>query len=151
MSTYTNYKGLEKPLSTEKYDINIANKNNDVIDSELHKLDLKNESQDNLLATKESLNSEISRVLIHENEILADLNAEISRATSVENGLFNDIANEVNRAIMAENVINEDLTNHESSTSAHSDIRNLILDLTTRLDLLVNSIELLREDVESLK
>ncbi|RKJ43223.1 hypothetical protein D7X98_16575 [bacterium 1XD8-76] len=56
MATYTNYKSLEKPLSTEKYNIDVANKNNDVIDSELHKLDLKNQSQDKLLATKTSLN-----------------------------------------------------------------------------------------------
>lgn len=134
MADYSQYKRLELPKSNEKYDVvGVVNKNNMVIDSELHKLDLKNESQDDLLATKESLNS------------------EISRATSAENKLSNDITNEINRAIMAENVINEDLTNHESSTSAHSDIRNLILDLTTRLDLLVNSIELLREDVESLK
>ena len=35
MATYTNYKSLEKPLSTEKYNIDVANKNNDVIDSEL--------------------------------------------------------------------------------------------------------------------
>ena len=56
MATYTIYKGLEKPVSTERYNINVANKNSDVIDSELHKLDLKNESQDKLLATKESLN-----------------------------------------------------------------------------------------------
>lgn len=59
MSTFTNYKRLEKPLAGEKYNINVANKNNDIIDSELHKLDLKNQSQDELLATKQSLNSEI--------------------------------------------------------------------------------------------
>lgn len=55
MAGYTKYKNLEKPLSTEKYNVGVANKNSDVIDSELHKLDLKNESQDTLLATKESL------------------------------------------------------------------------------------------------
>lgn len=57
MATRTNYKGLEKPLVSEKYNINVANKNNDIIDSELHKLDLKNQNQDELLATKESLNT----------------------------------------------------------------------------------------------
>ena len=133
MADYSQYKGLELPKSNEKYDIAVANKNNMVIDSELHKLELKNESQDNLLATKESLNT------------------EISRATSAENELSNDITNEINRAIMAEDIINEDLINHESSTSAHIDIRNLISDLTTRLDSLADSVELLRENVGSLK
>lgn len=67
MATYTNYKSLEKPLSTEKYNIDVANKNNDVIDSELHKLELKNQSQDKLLATKTSLNEHaLSKANPHE-------------------------------------------------------------------------------------
>lgn len=57
MATFTTHKRLEKPIVSEKYSVNIVNKNNDIIDSELHKLDLKNQSQDELLATKESLNT----------------------------------------------------------------------------------------------
>lgn len=53
---YSSHKNLQKPLSTEKYNVAVFNTNADIIDSELHKLDLKNESQDNLLATKESVN-----------------------------------------------------------------------------------------------
>ena len=60
MATYTTNIGLEKPLSTERYNIAVVNKNNDIIDSELHKLDLKNQSQDELLATKKSLNTHIT-------------------------------------------------------------------------------------------
>lgn len=60
MATYTKYKMLELPPEDEKYNIRVANKNNDIIDSEFHKLDLKNESQDKLLATKEDLNAHIS-------------------------------------------------------------------------------------------
>lgn len=56
MAQYSEYKNLELPVSPERYNIQVFNKNNMVIDSELHKLDLKNESQDELLATKESLN-----------------------------------------------------------------------------------------------
>lgn len=56
MASYTEYKHLEKPLSTEKYNVGLFNRNSDTIDTELHNLDLKNESQDALLATKESLN-----------------------------------------------------------------------------------------------
>ena len=67
MATYTTYKSLEKPLSAERYNIAVANKNNDIIDSELHKLDLKNQSQDELLATKESLNEHaLSKTNPHE-------------------------------------------------------------------------------------
>ena len=64
MATYTIYKSLEKPVSTERYNVNVANKNCDVIDAELHKLDLKNESQDNLLATKEALNAKADQSLL---------------------------------------------------------------------------------------
>lgn len=134
MADYSQYKGLELPKSNEKYDVvGVVNKNNMIIDSEFHKLDLKNESQDNLLATKEALNS------------------EISRATSAENELSNDITNEINRATMVEETIYENLVNHGSSISAHSDIRNLISDLTTQLDSLAESVELLRGDVDALK
>lgn len=130
MGTYTEYKQLEKPLSTDKYNISVANKNNDVIDSELHKLDLKNESQDQLLATKEALNDEISRAQAKENEISADLDNETLRAMASEEDLSNDILSETNRAVMAEETITEDLSNHNTSASAHSDIRDLISGLT---------------------
>lgn len=184
MATYTNYKNLEKPLSTEKYNVAVANKNNDVIDSELHKLDLKNQSQDELLATKESLNSEISRAAGKENEIIQDLEAESRRAEEVENNLSDTIINEINRATivessiqknLSEHIINESnphkvtaeqldlgnvdntadidkpvstaqqsavdlaVSNHNTSASAHIDIRDLIFGLTTRLNTLADS------------
>lgn len=67
MPTYTNYKNLEKPLSTDLYDIAVMNKNYDIIDSELHRLDLKNENQDNLLSAK----SEPAPTLSLTNNLLA--------------------------------------------------------------------------------
>ena len=126
MATYTKYKNLEKPLSTEKYDIGVANKNNDVIDSELHKLDLKNESQEKLLATKEELKSEISRATNKENEIVGKLNEEISRAQSAENELSSNIDSEFSRAIAAEAAISNNLS-------------ILIEELTTRINTLADS------------
>ena len=65
MAAYATYKNLEKPDASELYNINVANKNNDIIDSELHKLELKSQSQDNLFATKESLNEHILSKIIH--------------------------------------------------------------------------------------
>ena len=47
MAEYSLYKSLELPSSTEHYNIGIFNKNTTVIDSELHKLDLINESLSN--------------------------------------------------------------------------------------------------------
>ena len=60
MPDYTQYKKLELPKSPERYNVQVFNKNNTVIDSEFHKLDLKNQSQDQLLATKESLHAHIN-------------------------------------------------------------------------------------------
>lgn len=117
MATYTTYKSLEKPLSTERYNVAVANINNDVIDSELHKLDLKNQSQDELLATKESLNSEITRAITKEDEIIEDLGSEIARAKSAENSNADNIANEVTRALIAEENISANLQEHVSNKS----------------------------------
>lgn len=129
MAAYTTYKSLEKPLSTEKYNVAVVNKNNDIIDSELHKLDLKNQSQDELLATKEALA------------------AETTRATESENANAQSIANETTRAISAENTLRDDLTNliqtemldHDISDSSHTDIRGLITELTAKLNTLADS------------
>lgn len=126
MANFSTYKNLELPVNPEHYDINVFNKNAMVIDSELHKLDLKNQSQDNLLATKEALNAEISRAENKENEIEKNLNDEITRAKSTENGLSSDINNEINRAATAEMTINDSLS-------------LLISELTTRLNALADS------------
>lgn len=101
MADFSPNKRLELPKSNEKYDVGVANKNNMVIDSELHKLELKNQSQDKLLATKEELNSAISSTT-------TKLDAEISRAKSSENELSNSIENEIDRAVTTEmDIVNE--------------------------------------------
>lgn len=139
MATYTTYKSLEKPLSIEKYDVAVANKNNDVIDSELHKLDIKNKSQDELLATKESLNSEITRATNKENNIVSNLTSEIARAKSAENSNTKKISDEITRALSSERNIELSLQEHILDENAHNDIRLLISELTTRLNTLADS------------
>ena len=114
MATYTTYKHLEKPLSVEKYNVGVANKNSDVIDSELHRLDLKNESQDDLLATKEALASETERAVSKENEILKKLNDETVRAKASEKTVSDTLTDEINRAMTAENSNKNDLNAHIS-------------------------------------
>lgn len=117
MADFSTYKFLELPKSNEKYNVAVANKNNMVIDSEFHKLDIKNESQDNLLATKESLNSEITRATAKESSIESSLNSEISRAKATETNILGDLESEVNRAISAELNINSALSQHISNES----------------------------------
>lgn len=184
MATYTSYISLEKPLSVEKYDVAVANKNNDVIDSELHKLIIKNQRQDEILATKESLSNEITRATSKENELNSTLLSEITRAKSVENINANNLSNEIDRASLAEerinallqehifnkinphnvtkvqlelenidntsdmdkpvstaqqNALDSALFNHNISELSHNDIRILISELTTRLNVLADS------------
>lgn len=136
---YTTHYKLQKDLTIEKYDVNVVNMNSDIIDSALHRLDLKDKSQDELLATKESLNSEITRATTKEDNIIEDLASEIARAKSSENSNTNAITNEVARAIMAEQNISTTLSAHNISESSHSDMRLLISGLTTRLNTLANS------------
>lgn len=121
MSDYSKYKKLELPKSNEKYDVGVANKNNMVIDSELNKLNIKNQSQDELLATKESLNSEITRATNKENDIIEDLDSEIARAKSAENSNANSITNEVTRATTVEENISAILQEHiDNSNNPHN-------------------------------
>lgn len=117
MADFSTYKSLELPKSNEKYNVAVANKNNMVIDSELHKLDIKNESQDNLLATKESLNAEILRATTKESSIESGLNSEVLRAQSAESDISNSLENEVSRATSAELNISSELSEHKSNES----------------------------------
>lgn len=139
MPTYTKYKKIEKPLALERYNIDVVNKNNDIIDSELHKLELKNESQDNLLATKEALNVEVLRATTRENALDDSLSGEISRAQSAEIKISNSLESEVNRATTTEAAIRKNLSDHNISDSSHNDIRLLISGLTERLNALADS------------
>ncbi len=126
MASYTQHKGLELPTSPEHYNIGVFNKNAMVIDSELHKLDIKNQSQDELLATKESLDSETERASTKENQILAKLTAETERAKTAEDTLTSALESEINRALTTEE-------------SIHTNLSELIFELTTRLNTLADS------------
>lgn len=126
---YTTHYRLQKDLTVEKYDVNVVNMNSDIIDSALHRLDLKNESQDELLATKESLNSEITRATSKENDIIEDLTSEISRAKSAENLNSNNISEESTRALLAEESISNSLQNHISDEANPHNITKEQLEL----------------------
>lgn len=118
---YTTHYRLQKDLTVEKYDVNVVNMNSDIIDSALHRLDLKNESQDELLATKESLNSEITRATSKENDIIEVLESEIERANSAENSNSANISEETTRALLAEETIRTSLQEHISDkTNPHN-------------------------------
>lgn len=118
---YTTHYRLQKDLTVEKYDVNVVNMNSDIIDSALHRLDLKNESQDELLATKESLNSEITRATSKEDDIMEDLTSEIERAKSAENINSDNILEENTRALLAEETISMSLHKHISDkTNPHN-------------------------------
>lgn len=121
MATYTEYFKLQKPSKTEKYSIDVNNTNMDKIDAALHQLDSKNKSQDELLATKESLNSEITRATSKENDIVSELTSEIARAKSAEKLNANNLSDETERALSTEETISVSLQEHISDkTNPHN-------------------------------
>lgn len=87
MADFSPHYNLELPLSPEHYDIGVFNKNNMIIDSELNKLDLKNQNQDATIAT------EITRLTNKENQILETLNNEINRAKGAEAAISMELEN----------------------------------------------------------
>lgn len=100
MADYSQYKRLELPKSNERYDVGITKKNNLIIDSELHKLDLKNESQDKLFATKTALDHEVIRATDKENEIIEHVNEAIADCIKrneyeTDNIVFSEIFSEI--------------------------------------------------------
>lgn len=108
MPTYTEHVALVKPNSTEKYDISVANMNMDLIDSALNRIDKKNENQDNLLATKEELNTHVdnkenphqitkSQVGLSEVDNTADINKPISNKQ--QEALDNKVDKESGKAL----------------------------------------------------
>lgn len=79
-----------------------------------------------------NLNSEIARAKGVESALADSLSTEVSRAKRAEEANANAIAAETMRAIDAE-------SNHNISDIAHTDIRDLITELTNRLNALVDS------------
>lgn len=135
----TEHYSLQKPISEEKYNVNVTNMNMDLIDSALNRIEMQNQTQDNLLATKEALDSEIARATEKENELLENINAETTRAENAETEILNQLDSEITRAMQAEDIISNSLEDHTTSSLAHNDIRLLISGLTTRLNSLADS------------
>lgn len=111
----------------------------DLIDSALNRIELHNQTQDNLLATKEELDSETTRATAKENELSENINAETARAENSENEIMKQLNVEITRAMQAEETVSNNLEAHNTSSSAHNDIRLLISGLTTRLNSLADS------------
>lgn len=136
---FTDHYSLQKPISEEKYDVNVSNMNLNLIDSALNRIELHNQTQDNLLATKDALDSETARATAKENELSENINAETARAENSENEIMNQLNVEITRAMQAEETVSNNLEAHNTSSSAHNDIRLLISGLTTRLNSLADS------------
>ena len=114
MASYSQYKNLELPTSPEHYDIAIFNKNTIVIHSELHQLDLKNQSQDESFATKEILDSKLST---HNNSDSShsDMRLLISGLTTQStnlNGLITNLVSIVENKV--DNIVGKGLSNRKS-------------------------------------
>lgn len=82
MANFSPNINLELPTSPEHYDIGVFNKNNMVLDSEINKINLKNQSQDELLATKQEVTEHNTSPAAHN-----DIRTLISTLTTRLNAL----------------------------------------------------------------
>ena len=118
------------------------------------------EAADNTLQT--NINAEVTRAKNAESDLSTNISNEVTRAKNAESALSEDlieemanvesalnttINNEVTRAKKAESdlssSIQTSISSHNTSTTAHDDIRTLINNLTTRVNAVANS-----EDVD---
>ena len=78
-----------------------------------------------------------------DNTLQTNINAEVTRAKNAESDLSTTISNEVTRAKKAESdlssSIQTSISSHNTSTTAHDDIRTLINNLTTRVNAVADS------------
>lgn len=118
------------------------------------------EAADNTLQT--NINAEVTRAKNAESDLSTNISNEVTRAKNAESALSEDlieemanvesalnttISNEVTRAKKAESDLSSSIqtsvSSHNSSTTAHDDIRTLINNLTARINAVANS-----EDVD---
>lgn len=118
------------------------------------------EAADNTLQT--NINAEVTRAKNAESDLSTNISNEVTRAKNAESALSEDlieemanvesalnttISNEVTRAKKAESDLSSSIqtsvSSHNTSTTAHDDIRTLINNLTTRVNAVVDS-----EDVD---
>ena len=114
------------------------------------------EAADNTLQT--NINAEVTRAKNAESDLSTNISNEVTRAknaesalsenlieeiTNVESALNTTISNEVTRAKKAESdlssSIQTSISSHNTSTTAHDDIRTLINNLTTRVNAVADS------------
>ena len=103
MAEYTPYKRLELPITIERYNVSVFNKNYQVIDSELNKLDIKNKNQD------DSLSFETERATTRESDLQNAIDMENNRALSAEQNIINIINN--NRLVWEDKYTIEEINN----------------------------------------
>lgn len=139
MANKTQYKNLVMPISTEMYDVEVFNNNVKVIDEELHKLDEKNQSQDDLLATRQELNTHVNNKL-NPHEI-----------TKFQIGLGNvDNTSDMNKPVSNEqkNAINEIYNNLIDYINARLE---KVQTLVNKLDDQIKIIEVLERRISELE
>ena len=93
MANKSQYKNMELPISTERYSIDVFNKNYQIIDTELHNLEVKNQEQDN---NSSSIQNDLNN---HKNnkENPHQIKASQLGLEKVENKSSEDIRNELTR------------------------------------------------------
>lgn len=115
---YTTYHKLQKPLGTEKYNIEVQNANADIIDSALNRLGQKEAEWEEKLTTQETKFATKKEVENGLENSLETLNTEIARAAGKESEILDLLGAEVERAENAEAEISQNLNQLSTETDA---------------------------------
>lgn len=141
MTSYIINKNFKKTAASELYNINTANKNNDIIDSELHKPELEYQSQNELFVAKEVLQAEMERASATEDTINTSLqnhitdNANPHHMTKGQLALGNvDNTSDMDKPVstVQQEAIDTTLSDHNDSEFSHGDMRLLISGIDER-------------------
>lgn len=129
MANFSPNINLELPKSPEHYDIGVFNKNNMVIDSEINKINIKNQSQDELLATKQEVTEHNTSQAAHN-----DIRTLISTLTTRLNSLADSDDNTLDQLseIVAYIKNNNDLI--DGVTTSKVNVSDIISSMTSLQD-----------------
>lgn len=139
MNLTANYK-LQKPLSNEKYNVAVQNANMDLIDSALNQNKLSIISEIDRAKTAEKANSdavvtEMNRAIGVENTKAPLESPTLTGVPNAPTASADTNTSQIATTAFAHTIISD----HDSSATSHSDIRDLIIGLTTRLNTLADS------------
>ena len=131
----TNY-NLNKPLKNENVNIDVLNQNMDIIDAELKAI---SDKASDLTALNNHINNKTNPHEVTKSQIGLE-NVENKSSATIRGEITKEnVVNALGYVPPSESTIQTKISEHDASTTAHTDIRDLIAGLTNRLNALADS------------